>query len=206
MPQATHESFSYPLSLMNHSAAGTISRKARILPWPALLLLGMWAWAIWSCAEHWQGNPNYSYGWAVPPLALGFGLRRYWKLNQARLPWSYLAGQMPASAQILAALSFGGLVFLLEYFDGMQAASYMLEGHVKAWSFAAKLKGSAEPVSTFLTRAISNALPAVTRNGTTKRRLGSLKTQPAIPTRRMTERACISSPIALRESVSRRSF
>ena len=41
------------------------------------------------------------------------------------------------------------VVFLLEYFDGMQAASYMLEGHVNAWSFAAKLKSSAEPVSTF---------------------------------------------------------
>jgi len=100
---------------MTHSAAGTISRSARILPWPTFLLLGMWAWAIWSCAEHWQGNPNYSYGWAVPPLALGFGLRRYWKLNHARPPASYLAARMPASAQILAALSFGGLVFLLEY-------------------------------------------------------------------------------------------
>ena len=41
------------------------------------------------------------------------------------------------------------VVFLLEYFDGMQAASYMLDGHVNAWSFAAKLKSSAEPVSTF---------------------------------------------------------
>ena len=41
------------------------------------------------------------------------------------------------------------VVFLLEYFDGMQAASYMLEGYVNAWSFAAKLKSSAEPVSTF---------------------------------------------------------
>ena len=100
---------------MTHSAAGTISRSARILPWPTFLLLGMWAWAIWSCAEHWQGNPNYSYGWAVPTLALGFGLRRYWKLNHARPPASYLAARMPAGAQILAALSFGGLVFLLEY-------------------------------------------------------------------------------------------
>ena len=41
------------------------------------------------------------------------------------------------------------VVFLLEYFDGMRAASYMLEGYVNAWSFAAKLKSSAEPVSTF---------------------------------------------------------
>ena len=47
------------------------------LPWVTLFLTALWTWAIWSCAEHWRGNPNYSYGWAVPLLALGFGLRRY---------------------------------------------------------------------------------------------------------------------------------
>ena len=40
--------------------------------WQVLLLVSIWIWAIWSCAEHWRGNPNYSYGWAVPPLAIGF--------------------------------------------------------------------------------------------------------------------------------------
>jgi exosortase len=106
---------SYPLFLMSHSASETICRSARALPWPGFLLLGMWTWAIWSCAEHWQANPNYSYGWVVPPLALGFGLRRYWKLNHARLPAPRLGTRLPAGAEILAALSFGGLVFLLEY-------------------------------------------------------------------------------------------
>src|SRR6266446_835186 len=100
---------------MSYLGPATISRSARALPWPTFLLLGMWAWAVWSCAEHWQRNPNYSYGWAVPPLVLGFGLRRYWKLNHPRPPGSYLTERMPASIQILAALSFGGLVFLLEY-------------------------------------------------------------------------------------------
>src|SRR5713226_7884841 len=100
---------------MSYLAPAITSRSARSLPWPTFLLLGMWAWAIWSCAEHWQGNPNYSYGWAVPPLVLGFGLRRYWKLNHPKPPGSYLAERMPASTLILAALSFGGLVFLLEY-------------------------------------------------------------------------------------------
>jgi len=100
---------------MSYLAPARISRSARTLPWPTLLLLGMWTWAIWSCAEHWEGNPNYSYGWAVPPLALGFGLRRYWKLNHARPPGSYLAAPMPAGTQIFAVLSFGALVFLLEY-------------------------------------------------------------------------------------------
>ncbi len=47
------------------------------IPWPTLFLVAFWTWAIWSCAEHWRGNPNYSYGWAVPVLALGFGFRRY---------------------------------------------------------------------------------------------------------------------------------
>jgi hypothetical protein len=41
------------------------------------------------------------------------------------------------------------VAFLLEYRDGMRAVSYMLEGQVNAWSFAAKMKNSAEPVSTF---------------------------------------------------------
>lgn len=40
-------------------------------------------------------------------------------------------------------------LFLLEYLDGLRAAAYMLEGQVSAWSFAAQMKGKAEPVSTF---------------------------------------------------------
>jgi hypothetical protein len=32
------------------------------------LLMAAWIWAIWSCAEYWRGNPNYSYGWIVPVL------------------------------------------------------------------------------------------------------------------------------------------
>ncbi len=41
------------------------------------------------------------------------------------------------------------VAFLLEYRDGLRAVSYMLEGHVSAWSFAAKMKSRAEPVSTY---------------------------------------------------------
>jgi hypothetical protein len=40
------------------------------------------------------------------------------------------------------------VVFLLEYSDGFQAASYMLDGHVRSFLFAAKLKDRPEPVST----------------------------------------------------------
>jgi hypothetical protein len=41
------------------------------------------------------------------------------------------------------------VAFVLEYLDGMRAVAYMLEGQVKAWSFAAQIKGSAEAASTF---------------------------------------------------------
>ena len=58
-------------------------RAARFIPFSALLFGALWAWAIWSCAEHWRGNPNYSYGWIVPPLALGFGLRRFWEMRRS---------------------------------------------------------------------------------------------------------------------------
>jgi len=40
------------------------------------LLLAAWTWAIWSCAEYWRANPNYSYGWIVPVLGLAYAARR----------------------------------------------------------------------------------------------------------------------------------
>jgi exosortase len=40
------------------------------------LLLAAWTWAIWSCAEYWRANSNYSYGWIVPVLGLAFAARR----------------------------------------------------------------------------------------------------------------------------------
>jgi hypothetical protein len=40
------------------------------------------------------------------------------------------------------------VAFLLEYSDGLRAAAYMLSGHSSGWTFAGKLKGSADPVST----------------------------------------------------------
>jgi hypothetical protein len=40
------------------------------------LLLAAWIWAIWSCAEYWRGNPNYSYGWIVPVLSFAYAARR----------------------------------------------------------------------------------------------------------------------------------
>jgi exosortase len=40
------------------------------------LLVAAWIWAIWSCAEYWRANPNYSYGWVVPVLGLAYAARR----------------------------------------------------------------------------------------------------------------------------------
>jgi len=40
------------------------------------------------------------------------------------------------------------VAFLLNYEDGLQAVAYMLNGHSRGWTFAGKLKGQAEPVST----------------------------------------------------------
>lgn len=79
------------------------------VPWPAFFLAVLWTWAIWSCAEHWRGNPNYSYGWAVPILALGFGFRRYFLLSEApeeppgRAGW----GRLAACCATLGLLGFG---------------------------------------------------------------------------------------------------
>jgi len=41
------------------------------------------------------------------------------------------------------------VVFVLNYRDGLQAAAYMLEGQVNAWSFSAHVKGQSEPLSTY---------------------------------------------------------
>lgn len=40
------------------------------------------------------------------------------------------------------------VLFLIEYRDGLQAAVYMLNGHSRAWTFAAEMEGRREPVST----------------------------------------------------------
>lgn len=40
------------------------------------------------------------------------------------------------------------VAFVLEYLDGTRAVSYMLDGQINAWSFAATIKGKPEPVST----------------------------------------------------------
>lgn len=42
----------------------------------ALVLAGLWAWAIAGCNDEWINDPMYSYGWFVPPLMVFFAWRR----------------------------------------------------------------------------------------------------------------------------------
>jgi exosortase len=89
---------------------------ARISPrvaGPVLLLLALWTWAIWSCAEHWRGNPNYSYGWVVPLLAVGFGVRRFVRLPRDPLPAETKPVGLVPSA--LFVILLGSLGAALEY-------------------------------------------------------------------------------------------
>jgi exosortase len=85
------------------------------IPWAALLLAGVWTWTIWSCAEHWLGNPNYSYGWAVPVLAFGFGVRRYLITAAPPAETSHHQFQFSHAVALSAALALGALAGLLEY-------------------------------------------------------------------------------------------
>lgn len=89
--------------------------KSAPVPWSALIFFGLWTWAIWSCAEHWRGNPNYSYGWAVPVLALGFGLRRYFLCAPNDQSPSARGPFFSPGAVIGGALLAGAIVFALEF-------------------------------------------------------------------------------------------
>ncbi len=89
--------------------------------------------------------------------------------------WKWRDGEGQWSATLLeAALATGGRVkpgrpeqnakrpalFLLEYKDGLRTASYMLDGHVSEFEFAAELEGRPEPMATqFVLNSASRPLP-----------------------------------------------
>jgi len=82
-------------------------------PGPLFLLAVLWTWAIWACAEHWRGNPNYSYGWAVPVLAVGFGVRRFFRLrDNGQISDGKAPGWIRTAVFLVALASLGGV---LEY-------------------------------------------------------------------------------------------
>ena len=95
--------------------ASPAARARPSLPPPGalFLLVVLWTWAIWACAEHWRGNPNYSYGWAVPLLAVGFGVRRFVRLrDNGQISNGKAPGWIPAAIFLAVLTSLGGV---LEY-------------------------------------------------------------------------------------------
>lgn len=90
------------------------SRAARIPPL-ALLLGALWTWVFWSCAEHWRGNPNYSYGWMVPLLAVGFALRRWWIWSALPQPNDQWSRPRQSSWTLSIPLLSAALIFVLEF-------------------------------------------------------------------------------------------
>jgi exosortase len=96
-----------------HRQTGQFTVRKPAFSWSHLFVLGLWSWAIWACAEHWRGNPNYSYGWAVPFLVAGFALRRYLLFDGVAGPTAGPA--LPLSVQISAGIAAFALVALLEF-------------------------------------------------------------------------------------------
>jgi exosortase len=43
----------------------------------AFAWIGWWLMALWPLAGHWNANPQYTYGWLVPPLAVVLAWRRW---------------------------------------------------------------------------------------------------------------------------------
>jgi exosortase len=81
----------------------------------ALLAAG-WAWAIWSCAEYWRGNPNYSYGWIVPVLSLAYAARRLMLVQSENIarPTLMIPVWMIIFIGIVVAVTIFGLEFARE--------------------------------------------------------------------------------------------
>ncbi|MEP6937547.1 MAG: exosortase/archaeosortase family protein [Chthoniobacterales bacterium] len=88
----------------------------RSLPYDFFFAAALAIWAIWACAEHWRGNPNYSYGWVVPAFALTFGIRRVWKLGPVPADGDFVRVRLSAVwPRTAAAFALGALVYFLEF-------------------------------------------------------------------------------------------
>jgi len=77
------------------------------------LLAAAWIWAIWSCAEYWRGNPNYSYGWIVPVLSLTYAARRLTLAKSENIARPTLA--VPIWLTVFFAIVAAAIIFGLEF-------------------------------------------------------------------------------------------
>ena len=77
------------------------------------LLTVAWIWAIWSCAEYWRGNPNYSYGWIVPVLSLTYAARRLTLAKSENIARPTLA--VPIWVVIFIGIVATAMIFGLEF-------------------------------------------------------------------------------------------
>ena len=77
------------------------------------LLAAAWIWAIWSCAEYWRGNPNYSYGWIVPVLSLNYAARRLTLAKSENIARPTLA--VPIWVVIFIGIVAAAMIFGLEF-------------------------------------------------------------------------------------------
>jgi exosortase len=101
----------------------TRSLAAPRVNWPFVALLaGVWAWSLGVCIPFWNSDPNYSYGWVVPPLIVFFLWRRLGELPEdAWNGFREMGGRTGRISPWLLALPALGLfpleVYRTEYFQ-----------------------------------------------------------------------------------------
>jgi exosortase len=98
------------------------------------LLIASWLWAIWSCAEHWRGNANYSYGWIVPALVAAFAVRRFCLVENVGLSESRKSSVTDRRYNWLAALI--GVIAVPVFFVLEFAREQVLHPMIVIWFIA----------------------------------------------------------------------
>jgi len=93
------------------------------------LLAAAWIWAIWSCAEYWRGNPNYSYGWIVPVLSLTYAARRLTLAKSENIARPTLA--VPILVVVFIGIVAAAIIFGLEF-----AREQVLHPIIVIWTIA----------------------------------------------------------------------
>jgi exosortase len=93
------------------------------------LLVAAWIWAIWSCAEYWRGNPNYSYGWIVPVLSTAYAARRLTLARSENIAGSISA--VPIWLIVFFGIVAAAIIFALEF-----AREQVLHPIIVIWTIA----------------------------------------------------------------------